>query len=158
MTTNQNTINNISLLIMRLALGVVIFPHGAQKLLGWFGGYGFDGTMNYFTSSVGVPYIIGLLVIIGESFGAIAIILGLFGRFTAASLFIIILGALYFDHAQYGFFMNWFGNQKGEGYEFDLLTFGLSIPLLLQGSGAYSMDAVLERILKRRERSDLASV
>ncbi|MBT1702760.1 DoxX family protein [Chryseosolibacter indicus] len=158
MTTNQNTFKNISLLIMRLALGIVIFPHGAQKLLGWFGGYGFDGTMNYFTSSVGIPYIIGLLVIIGESFGAIAIILGLFGRFSAASLFIIILGALYFDHAQHGFFMNWFGNQKGEGYEFDLLTFGLSIPLLLQGSGAYSLDAVLERVLKRRERSDLASV
>ncbi|HZY80984.1 MAG TPA: DoxX family protein [Cyclobacteriaceae bacterium] len=140
--------NNISLLIMRVTLGSVIFAHGAQKLLGWFGGYGFEGTINYFTETAGVPYIIGLLVILGESLGAIALALGLFTRFMAASLFVIMLGAMMIDHAQYGFFMDWFRNQKGEGIEFDILTFGLSIPLTLLGAGAYSLDAVLQKKLK----------
>ena len=140
---------DISLLIMRLSLGGVIFAHGAQKLFGWFGGYGFDGTMGYFTGTVGLPYIIGLLVILGESLGAIALMLGLFGRFMSFSLFIIMLGALVVDHAQHGFFMNWFGNQAGEGIEFDLLTFGLSLAILISGSGAYSIDHYLQRVFKK---------
>jgi putative oxidoreductase len=132
---------NISLLIMRLALGSVIFAHGAQKLFGWFGGYGFKGTMGYFTGTQGLPVIVGFLVIVGESLGAIALALGLFTRFTAASLFVIMLGAMYLDHAQYGFFMDWFRNQKGEGIEFDILTFGLSLGIMIMGAGAYSIDA-----------------
>jgi putative oxidoreductase len=141
---------DLTLLIIRITLGIVIFPHGAQKLMGWFGGFGFEGTMNYFTETVGLPYVIGLLVILGESFGALALILGLFGRFMGLSLFIIMLGALYFDHAQNGFFMNWFGNRGGgEGYEFDLLTFGLSLAIVINGSGAFSAD----RYLFRRQSS-----
>jgi putative oxidoreductase len=135
--------NNLSLLIMRVTLGSVIFAHGAQKLLGWFGGYGFEGTMGYFTGTQGLPYIVGLLVILGESLGAIALALGLFTRFMAGSIFVIMVGALILDHAQYGFFMDWFRNQKGEGIEFDILTFGLAIPVVLSGAGAYSIDAIL---------------
>jgi putative oxidoreductase len=139
--------NNLSLLIMRVTLGGVIFAHGAQKLLGWFGGYGFEGTMGYFTGTQGLPYIVGLLVILGESLGAIALALGLFTRFMAGSIFVIMVGALILDHAQYGFFMDWFRNQKGEGIEFDILTFGLAIPILISGAGAYSLDKFLSKKL-----------
>lgn len=133
----------LTLLIARISLGVVIFAHGAQKLLGWFGGFGYEASMQYFTETQGFPYLVGLLVILGESLGAIALILGLFGRFMSASLFVIMLGALYFDHAQHGFFMNWFGNQAGEGFEFDLLVFGLSLAVMINGSGAFSLDHLL---------------
>lgn len=137
--------SDLSLLLMRLALGIVIFGHGAQKLLGWFGGYGFEGTMNYFTQTAGIPYIISLLVILGESLGAISLIIGLFGRFMAASLFIIMMGAMLIGHSQYGFFMNWFGNKAGEGIEYHLLTFGLSLAILISGSGAFSIDRIIFR-------------
>lgn len=134
---------DLTLLIIRVTVGVVIFGHGAQKLFGWFGGYGFDGSMQYFTGTVGLPYLVGVLVILGESLGMIALILGLFGRFMAASLFVIMLGALYIDHAPNGFYMNWFGNQAGEGYEFDLLVFALSLAVVINGSGAFSIDHYL---------------
>jgi putative oxidoreductase len=137
---------NLSLLIMRVSLGSVIFAHGAQKLFGWYGGYGFEGTMNYFTNNVGAPYPIGVLVILGESLGAIALILGLFTRFMAGSMFAIMLGAMLIDHAQYGFFMDWFRNQKGEGIEFDILTFGLSLGLLISGAGKFSLDKYLSSL------------
>jgi putative oxidoreductase len=137
---------DITLLIIRVTLGCVIFAHGAQKLFGWFGGFGFEGTMGYFTGTVGLPYIVGLPVIFGESLGAIALMLGLFGRFMSFSIFIIMFGALYFDHAQNGFYMNWFGNRAGgEGYEFDLLTFGLSLSIMINGSGAFSLDRLIFR-------------
>jgi putative oxidoreductase len=132
---------DIALLIIRISLGIVIFAHGAQKLFGWFGGYGFEGTMSYFTDTVGLPYIVGVLVILGESLGALALVLGLLGRFMSASIFIIMLGALYIDHFQNGFYMNWYGNRTGgEGYEFDLLVFGLSLPVIILGSGTFSID------------------
>jgi len=147
METNMQ--HNISLLIMRLALGGVIFAHGAQKLLGWFGGYGFEGTMGYFTGTQGLPVIIGFLVILGESLGAIALALGLFTRFMALSLFVIMFGAMILDHAQYGFFMDWFRNQKGEGIEFDILTFGLSLGIMIMGPGAYSIDNLIRKTYPR---------
>jgi len=131
---------DIATLMMRLALGTVIFGHGAQKLFGWFGGYGLEGTMNYFISVVEAPYLIGMLVILGESFGAIALVLGLFSRFMAASILFIMVGAMAIEHAQFGFFMNWFGNQKGEGIEFDLLVFGISLALIVLGGGTISLD------------------
>jgi putative oxidoreductase len=140
---------DVSLLLARISLGIVILAHGAQKLFGWFGGYGFDGTMNYFTGTAGIPYLLGLLVIIGETLGALALIMGLFGRAMAASMLIIMTGAMLIDHLPNGFFMNWFGNQKGEGIEFDLLTFGLSLTILLNGSGIYSLDGLIEKTVRR---------
>ena len=137
---------DITLLVIRITLGAVIFAHGAQKLFGWFGGFGYDGTMHYFTDTVGVPYAIGLLIILGESFGALALVLGLFGRFMSLGIFIIMAGAMYFDHAQNGFYMNWFGNRAGgEGYEFDLLVFGLSLAIIINGSGVFSLDHFIFR-------------
>jgi len=129
--------------ILRLTLGLVMFPHGAQKLLGWFGGFGFDGTMGFFTQTMGMPWLIALLVIIGESFGSLALLAGLFTRFTAASLAVIMLGAITLVHLPHGFFMNWFGQQQGEGYEYHLLVIGIAAALLVTGAGRWSADRVI---------------
>ncbi|MGG9960634.1 DoxX family protein [Ferruginibacter sp. SUN106] len=129
--------------LLRLTIGIVLFPHGAQKLLGWFGGYGFTGTMNFFTATVGLPWIIGLLVIILEFFGSILLVIGLGSRIIALSMIALSTGIIFTSHIQNGFFMNWFGNQKGEGCEYFLLLIGLSAALLLNGSGKLSLDKLL---------------
>lgn len=140
-TISKNTFD-YTLLIVRFFLGIVMAAHGAQKLLGWFGGYGFEGTMGYFMQN-GLPYILALALILAESFGMIALALGLFSRFMSGSLILIMLGAILTTHAQNGFFMNWFGAQAGEGFEFHLLIIGLSVVIVLNGAGAYSLDALL---------------
>src|SRR3954469_7278677 len=122
---------------LRLALGLMMFPHGAQKLLGWFGGFGFTGSMGYFTGTVGTPWIVGLLVVLGEFFGPLLLILGLGTRFAATSLAIIMTGAAWQLRAN-GFFMNWFGNQKGEGVELFILVVGIAISLVIWGGGKWS--------------------
>ena len=131
-------------LFLRVALGVMMFPHGAQKLLGWFGGYGFTGSMGYFTGTVGTPYAVGLLVILGEFFGSLMLIAGLGTRFAAASLVLIMLGAAWQLRAN-GFFMNWFGNQKGEGVELFILAIGIAVALVVTGAGRFSVDSLLSR-------------
>ncbi|PJZ24324.1 hypothetical protein CH352_16320 [Leptospira hartskeerlii] len=137
------TSNDIVPLVLRLTLGIVIFPHGAQKLLGWFGGYGFKGTYGYFTQTAGLPGIIAFLIIIGESFGSVALVLGLLTRVSAIGIGIIMLGAALLVHREHGFFINWFGTQKGEGYEFQILAIGLAIALAIVGGGAYSLDLAI---------------
>ena len=129
-----------SLLCLRVMLGVVIFPHGAQKLFGWFGGFGFDGTIGLFTGKMGLPWIIAFLVIIGESLGALALIAGFLTRFVAASLAIIMVGAIALAHWPHGFFMDWFGQQGGQGFEFHLLVIGMCVALVLAGAGKWSVD------------------
>jgi putative oxidoreductase len=129
--------------ILRVTLGLVMFPHGAQKLLGWFGGFGFEGTMGFFTQKMGLPWLIALLVIIGESFGSVALLAGFLTRFVAASLAVIMLGAITMVHLPNGFFMNWFGQQKGEGYEYHLLVIGVAVALLVTGGGKWSVDREL---------------
>lgn len=146
-----------TLLIVRVALGVVILGHGVQKLLGWFGGFGYEGTMNYFTNTVGLPDVFGFLIIICESLGMIALILGLFGRLASAGLVVIMIGAFFVDHLQYGFFMDWFGTKKGEGYEFDILVVGVALSILINGTGAYSLDKwILARFQAKRKKEVLA--
>ena len=103
-------------LILRIGLGCVIVAHGAQKLLGWFGGVGFEGTMGFFTQKMGLPWLVAFLVIIGESLGSLGLIAGFLTRFTAASFIVIMLGAIAMVHWPQGFFMNWFGQQPGEGF------------------------------------------
>jgi len=127
-------------LILRFTLGLVMFPHGAQKLLGWYGGFGFDGTMGYFTQQMGMPWLIAFLVIMGESLGSVALLAGLLTRFTAASMGVIMLGAITMVHLPHGFFMNWFGKQQGEGYEYHLLVIGIAATLLVTGAGRWSID------------------
>ncbi len=139
------TTHSIAPLIIRIFLGIVVFPHGAQKLLGWFGGYGFSGTMGYFTDTVGLPWIVGFLVIILESIGALALIAGLATRALAVSFLLLALGIVFTSHIEHGFFMNWFGNQQGEGYEYFLLWIGMAASLAITGGGAYSIDHLLAR-------------
>lgn len=133
------TEESFGLFVLRVVLGLVMFPHGAQKLLGWFGGYGFKGTYGYFKSQ-GIPGAIAFLIIMGESFGSVLLVLGLLTKFAAVSIAIIMLGATFLVHKQFGFFINWFGAQKGEGYEFHLLACGMAIALTISGGGAYSLD------------------
>ncbi len=138
-----HTDDNWAGLILRLTLGLVMFPHGAQKLLGWYGGFGFSGTMGFFTETMHLPWLIAFLVIIGESFGSVALLLGLLTRFTAASLGVIMAGAIVTTHIPNGFFMNWFGKQQGEGYEYHLLVIGIAIALLVTGAGRWSADRAI---------------
>lgn len=135
--------SNTSLFVQRILLGLVLFPHGAQKLLGWFGGYGFQGTMGFFTGTMGLPGILALLVILGEFFGSLMLVLGLGTRLAAFGASAIMLGAIATTHAKYGFFMNWFGSAGGEGYEYHLLALGLSVPLMVWGAGRYAVDSLL---------------
>jgi putative oxidoreductase len=132
-------------LLIRGALGVVMFPHGAQKALGWFGGGGFQGTMSYFTDSVGMPGVLGLLVIAAEFLGSLLLLAGLATRFAAASIGLVMVGAAALVHAPNGFFMNWFGNQGGEGFEFHLLAIALATALVVRGGGRWSLDRKLWR-------------
>ncbi len=134
-------------LILRVVLGGVIFAHGAQKLLGWFGGNGFEGTMGYFTNVMHLPWIVAFLVIIGESIGSLGLIAGFLTRFTAASFIVIMLGAITTSHLSHGFFMNWFGQQQGEGFEFHLLVMAMSLALLMTGAGKWSVDGWIARRL-----------
>lgn len=136
-----HTNNSMNPFILRIFLAIVIFPHGAQKLLGWFGGYGFSGTMDFFTSTVGLPWFIGFIVILLETLGAIALLIGLGTRIFAILLSLLAIGIIYTSHLSYGFFMNWFGNQAGEGYEFFLLWIGISLALVISGGGKFSLDS-----------------
>jgi putative oxidoreductase len=137
---------DVTLLTVRVFLGAVVFAHGAQKLFGWFGGYGFDGTVGFFTNTIGLPYILGVLIIAAESLGMIALIVGFFSRIMSAALILIMLGAIFSMHGQFGFFMNWTGTQGGEGFEYHLLVIALSFVLVANGSGAYSLDQVLKNV------------
>jgi putative oxidoreductase len=135
-----NTQDDTAMLVIRLLLGAVMFPHGAQKLLGWFGGYGFSGTMGFFTGTMGIPWIFALAAILAESLGSIALILGLGTRIAAAAIATNMIVAVLTSHLQSGFFMNWFGNQKGEGFEYHLLALGLAAALMIKGGGKASID------------------
>src|SRR6478609_7148322 len=137
------TNNDLTGLVTRLTLGLILFPHGAQKALGLFGGYGFTGTMAFFTDTLHLPWIIGFMVILIEFIGALLLIAGFASRIWSALIIIFFLGIILTSHLDNGFFMNWFGNQKGEGYEFHLLIIGLSIAILINGSGKYSVDEKL---------------
>lgn len=136
------------LALARIVLGLVFLPHGAQKLLGLFGGHGFMGTMNYFMST-GLPAPFAFLVIMAESLGALALVLGLFGRFMAFGIAMVMAGAIAMVHFQHGFFMNWFGTQQGEGFEFHLLALGLALLVMFNGSGRFSLDRFISGLLKK---------
>jgi putative oxidoreductase len=136
--------NNWPALIARLALGVVVFPHGAQKLFGWFGGYGFQGTMGFLTSQSGLSYPIALLVVLIESIGALMLLLGLFTRVAALGVFGLFAIIAVKMHLAHGFFMNWAGSAKGEGIEYFIMLCGLALALLISGGGKASVDAAID--------------
>jgi putative oxidoreductase len=137
-----------TLLVLRVALAIVIFPHGAQKLLGWYGGPGVDGTMQFF-ATLGVPAAIAVLVIVSDFFGSLALALGLVGRLAAFGTTMVMLGAMVMVHVQNGFFLNWNSDQAGEGIQFHLLVLAVAVVLMVKGSGAWSIDRLLLRGLSQ---------
>lgn len=148
--TLLSTTPNHGALIARVTLGIVMFPHGAQKALGWFGGYGFDGTMKFFTETMHIPALFAFLAIAAEFAGALALVLGLFSRAAALGIASVMSVAILTAHASNGFFMNWYGSQKGEGFEYHLLAIGLALIVMVQGAGSASVDALLVRRLNQK--------
>jgi putative oxidoreductase len=137
-----STPNDMTLTLVRLVLGIVFFAHGAQKMLGWFGGFGFQGTMGFFTHN-GIPAPLAFLAICAEFFGGLGLIFGLLSRIAAFGIMVNMLVAIVTVHRFNGLFMNWFGNQKGEGYEYHLLAIVLCLVVIIKGAGAFSIDRAL---------------
>jgi putative oxidoreductase len=137
------TPSDLTLTLVRLVLGVTFFMHGAQKLLGWFGGHGFHATMGLFTQQMGIPAPLAFLAICAEFFGGLGLIVGLLGRIAALGIIVNMLVAIAKVHSANGFFMNWTGQQKGEGYEYHLLAIALALVVLIKGSGAMSIDGAI---------------
>jgi putative oxidoreductase len=131
------------LTIVRLVVGIIFFAHGAQKVFGWFGGGGFEATMHFFTDMMHIPPLFGFLAIIAEFCGGLGLIVGLLGRVAAFGIFVNMIVAVVMVNSHIGFFMNWTGKQKGEGFEYHLLAMALLLVLMIRGSGAYSIDQIL---------------
>jgi putative oxidoreductase len=150
MTWILETDSSTTRLAQRVVLAAVMFPHGAQKLFGWFGGHGFDGTMGFFTGQVGLPWIVAFTVILAESVGSLALAAGFLSRLAALGVAAVMIGAVLTTHLRHGFFMNWSGQQAGEGFEYHLLLLALALPIMIRGGGRYAVDRVLARASARR--------
>jgi len=131
-------------LLLRLALALTMFPHGAQKALGWFGGFGFKNTMGFFVQN-GTPAPLAALIIAAEFLGPIALVLGFFTRWSAFGIGLVMLGAVGLVHAHNGFFMNWMGNQKGEGFEYFIPVIAIALALLVKGGGKWALDNLIAK-------------
>jgi len=140
----MRTSDSSAALAARLALGAVMFPHGAQKAFGWFGGEGLGATIDGM-SQHGIPVALALGVVAGELLGSLALVVGLLGRLAASGILVIMLGAVVLVHLEHGFFMNWTGAQAGEGFEYHLLAIALILGVLVHGGGALSIDRLLAR-------------
>ena len=143
LTSLMKTSNDSATLVLRVMLGLVFFPHGAQKALGWFGGYGLQGTLGFFTHTMGVPMVFAVLAIAAEFLGSIGLITGLLTRVAAFGIACNMVVAIYMVHLPNGFFMNWTGKQAGEGYEYHLLVIAIAIALMIKGGGRWSLDHML---------------
>jgi putative oxidoreductase len=139
------TTDDRAALVARLTLALVMFPHGMQKLAGWFGGHGFDATLGAFTQQLGIPAAVAVLAILVEGLAPVALALGLLGRAAALGIVGVMIGAAVIVHAPNGFFMNWNGTAAGEGFEFHLLAIALALVVVIRGSGAFSLDLALQR-------------
>jgi putative oxidoreductase len=137
------------LTILRLILAVVFLAHGSQKMLGWFGGYGFKATMGFFTQTMHIPAALAFLAISAEFFGGLGLLLGLLSRVAAFGITVNMLVAVFMTHLPNGFFMNWTGQQKGEGFEFHLLVIALTLALMIRGAGAFSLDRAISGSMHR---------
>ena len=141
----MSTTDDVSITVVRVVLGLVMFPHGAQKVLGWFGGYGFGPTYAAFTGQMGIPAPFALIAFAAEFLGAIGLVVGLLGRVAALGVLSLMLVAAGMVHLQHGFFMNWTGTQAGEGFEFHLLAGAMALAVMIKGSGAFSLDGIFSR-------------
>jgi putative oxidoreductase len=149
------TDNDAAVTFLRLVLGVVFFAHGAQKALGWFGGYGFSGTMGFFTGMMHIPALFAVLAIAAEFLGGLGVIVGLLTRVAAFGISCNMVVAVAMIHHQFGFFMNWAGTQKGEGFEFHLLVLAITVFLMIRGAGAASVDRLLSPPAKNSIRDEV---
>lgn len=140
-----DTPDDYAIALIRLTLGVVMFPHGAQKVLGWFGGHGFAGTYAAFTQQMGFPAPLVLLAFAAEFLGGLGLVVGLFGRVAALGVLGVMTVAALTVHVPFGFFMNWTGAQAGEGIEYHLLAGAMALAVVIRGSGALSIDRMLSR-------------
>ncbi|WP_343560312.1 DoxX family protein [Sphingobacterium sp.] len=138
----HSTDNSWTPFILRLTLGLVLFPHAAQKLFGWFDGPGLQGEIDYMTSHVNLPMFLVVSAIAVECLGTFFILFGFLTRLTSIAIFFLFIGMIVVDHAAHGFFMNWFGKMPAgaEGFEYHLLVLGICLALILQGGGRYSLD------------------
>lgn len=143
------TDSEFSRTVLRVLLGVVFIPHGTQKLLGWFGGGGFSASLHFFNSMHHIPVAIAVLPILTESFGAAALILGFFTRIAAFAVAVDMVVAVWLVHLRNGFFMNWAGHQKGEGFEYHILVVAIAVALAIGGGGRWALDRVIARRLRK---------
>jgi len=137
----------IYLTACRMILGVVMLAHATQKVFGWFGGPGFSATVESFRTHLGIPLVFAVTAILAEFFGSIGLIAGFLGRLAAVGIIAVMVGAILLVHIDNGFFMNWTGAGKGEGYEYHLLAIAVALPILAKGAGAYSVDGWISRRL-----------
>jgi putative oxidoreductase len=140
-----NTTDDLAITILRLVLGVVFFAHGAQKALGWFGGYGFSASMGFFTQQAHIPAALAFLAICAEFLGGIGLLLGFLGRVAAFGIACNMVVAIAMVHWHFGLFANWSGTQKGEGYEYHLLAIAIALAIMINGSGDLSVDRALSK-------------
>jgi putative oxidoreductase len=150
------TDNDAATAMVRLVLGVIFFAHGAQKMLGWFGGYGFTGTMGFFTGVMHIPALFAFLAIAAEFLGGLGLIFGFLTRIAALGIGCNMIVAVAMVHHHFGFFMNWTGAQKGEGYEYHLLILAVTIFLMIRGAGAASIDWILSSPATRASQGQTA--
>ena len=137
------TDDDVASLVLRVVLGIVFFAHGAQLALGWFGGNGFSATMQFFTQNMHIPAVFAFLAIMAQFLGSLGLIVGLLTRVAAFGIGVVMVVATVKVHLPVGFFMNWFGNQKGEGYEYHLLAMVIALALMIKGGGKASIDRAL---------------
>lgn len=138
------------LALLRFVLGSVMFAHGAQKALGWFGGAGFGPTMQYFAENLGIAAPLAVLAIGAEFLGGLLLLAGLLARVCALGIAINMIVAVALVHWPHGFFMNWFGTKAGEGFEYHILALALASVIVVRGAGAWSLDPRLAQKLEQR--------
>lgn len=138
-----STTSDAGVTLIRIVLGIVMFAHGAQKMLGWFGGAGWSGTMEAFTTQLGIPTPLAALAIIAEFLGSLGLIVGLLGRVSAFGILCNMAVAALLVHVKFGFFVNWSGTQRGEGVEYQILAIAMASLIVWKGSGAYSIDKLI---------------
>jgi putative oxidoreductase len=141
------------LAIARIVLGIIFFGHGAKKMLGWYGGPGLSGSMRTFTEHLHLPSILAFLVIAGEFFSGVGLIVGLFSRIAALVIALTMVGAIATVHFRFGLFLNWFGSQEGQGIEYHLLAIALALVVVVKGGGAVSLDRIVYKHISGSQRS-----
>ena len=151
-STLLRTPNDPAMTIARVMLGVLFFIHGSQKLLGWFGGQGFTATYIGFTQYMHIPAIFAILALAAEFLGGLGLIVGFLTRIAAFGIICVMLVAIFKVHLANGLFMNWTGQQKGEGIEYHLIAIALAATILIRGAGAGSIDRALTRAEYRTSR------